>query len=106
MAQTKQRIVFMFVNPDVDPVKHRATMALGSAELLIVGTRNYDHAVEVSKELAKEGVAAIELCAGFGNIGVARVTEAVKGVPIGVVRFDSHPVFQGQTGDQMVGIIP
>ncbi len=106
MAQMKPRIVFMFLGRGVDPRKHRATIALDSSELLVVGVQNYAQAVEVSKELVKEGVKAFELCGGFGNIGVGKVAEAVKGVPVGVVRFDMHPAAQGKTGDQMAGLTP
>jgi len=106
MAQVKLKAAFMFWVPDANPTKHRAILSLNSVELIVVGVRNYDQAVKVSKELIKEGVMVIELCAGFGNIGVARVAEAVKGVPVGVVKFDMHPAFQGKTGDQMLGLTP
>jgi len=102
----KPKIAFMFVGPGADPTKHRATLSLDSMELIVVGVPNYDQAVEVSKELVKEGVKVIELCGGFGNIGVGKIAEAVKGVPVGVVRFDMHPAAQGKTGDQMAGLTP
>jgi len=54
----------------------------------------------------KEGVSAFELCGGFGNIGVAKVAEAAKGVPVGVVKFDIHPLLQAKSGDQILGITP
>jgi hypothetical protein len=106
MAQAKPKVVFMFQSSDADPVKHRANMVLDSAELIIVGVKDYNQATKVSRDLMKEGVSAFELCAGFGNIGVARVAEAVKGVPVGVVRFDRHPLLQGKSGDQLLGLIP
>ena len=106
MAQTKPRIVFMFVGPSADPIKHKAVLSLDSMDLVVIGVPDYDRAVEVSKELAKEGVKAIELCGGFGNIGVGKVAEAAKGVPVGVVRFDMHPAAQGKTGDQKAGLTP
>jgi len=106
MAQVKQKLAFMFVGPGADPTKHRAALSLDSIELIVVGVPNYDHAVEVSKELVKEGVKVIELCGGFGNIGVGKIAEAVRGVPVGVVRFDMHPVAQGKTGDQIAGLTP
>jgi len=96
----------MFLGRGVDSRKHRVTIALDSSELLIVGVQNYDQAVEVSKELVKEGAKFIELCAGFGNIGMAKVAEAVKGIPVGLVRFDMHPATRGKTGDQMAGLTP
>jgi hypothetical protein len=106
MAQKKQILVFMFLERDADPTPRRTTLSLKPREFIAVSVRNYDHAAEVSRELVKEGAIAIELCAGFGNIGVARVAEAVKGIPVGMVRFDMHPVLQGKTGDQLFGLTP
>jgi hypothetical protein len=106
MAQAKPKIVFIFWAPDADPAKHRATVSLDSIELIVVGVRDYNQAVEVSQDLVKEGVTVIELCGGFGNIGVAKVAEAVKGVPVGVVKFDIHPALQGKSGDQILGLTP
>jgi hypothetical protein len=77
---------------------------LKPTEFFAVGVRDYKHAAEVAAQLAKEGVLAIELCAGFGNCGVARVAEAAKGVPVGMVRFDMHPLMQGKSGDQVFGV--
>ncbi len=106
MAQAKPKGAFIFWAPDADPTKHQAAISLDSSELVVVGVRDYDEAVEVSKKLVKEGVLVIELCSGFGNIGVARVAEAVKGVPVGVVKFDMTPVLLGKTGDQVLGLTP
>lgn len=106
MVQTKPKLVFMFWTADADPAKHRATVSLDSIELIVVGVKDYDQAVEVSQALAKEGASAFELCGGFGNIGVAKVAEAAKGVPVGVVKFDIHPLLQGKSGDQILGLTP
>ena len=106
MAQAKPKVVFMFQTPDADPVKHRANLVLDSVELIVVGVKDYNQAAKVSQDLIKEGVSAFELCGGFGNIGVAKVAEAVKGVPVGVVKFDIHPLLQGKSGDQVLGLIP
>ena len=106
MAQMKPKLAFMFVASGADPKKHRSVLSVDGMDLIVVGVSNYDQAVEVSKELAKEGVKVIELCGGFGNIGAGKIAEAVKGVPVGVVRFDMHPLLQGKTGDQMAGLTP
>jgi hypothetical protein len=106
MAQAKPKGAYMFWVPDADPTKHRATISLNSLELVVVAVRDYDQMVEVSKELVKEGVLFIELCSGFGNIGVARIAEALKEVPVGVVRFDMTPTLRGKTGDQVLGLTP
>ena len=106
MVQAKPKVVFMLWTPDADPVKHRTALVLDSLELIVVGVKDYNQAVEVSQDLVKEGVSAIELCGGFGNIGIAKVAEAVKGVPVGVVKFDIHPLLQGKSGDQILGLTP
>ena len=102
----KRKVVFMFWNPGADPVKHKAVFDLGEAELVAIGVKNYDQAITTAKELVKDGAAAFELCAGFGNIGTARVAEAVPGVPVGVVKFDIHPLLGAKSGDQVLGIAP
>ena len=51
-----------------------------------------------------EGIGAIELCGGFGNIGAAKITEAVeRKVPVGVVKFDLHPGLGNKSGDEVFG---
>ncbi len=56
----------------------------------------------MAKELVKEGVAAIELCGGFGHEGVARVAKALRGkAAVGVVRFDSHPGLGSKSSDEI-----
>ena len=106
MTEAKPKIVFMFWHPSADPAKHRVSFGLDSSELIAIGVKNYDQAVSVAKDLVKEGTVAFELCAGFGNIGTARVAEAVKGVPVGVVKFDIHPLLGGKSGDQVLGVAP
>ena len=70
--------------------------------LTVVGVKDYEEAEYVAKELVKEGITAIELCAGFGLNGVARVSKAVEGrALVGVVRFDLHPAFNHQSGDSI-----
>jgi ubiquinone/menaquinone biosynthesis C-methylase UbiE len=106
MVQVTTKVAFIFWASNADPAKHRVTVSVDSMELIVVGVKDYDQAVEVSQTLLKEGTSAIELCGGFGNIGVARVAEAVKGVPVGVVKFDIHPLLQGKSGDQIFGFTP
>ena len=106
MADAKSRVAFIFWAPGADPAKHKVTFSLASVDLIAVGVGDYDQAVKVSRDLVKDGVSAIELCAGFGSLGVARVASAVKGVPVGVVRFDVHPLLGGKSGDQVLGLLP
>lgn len=44
----------------------------------------------------------MELCAGFGHLGVAGMVEAAAGrMEIGVVRFDRHPCLNHVSGDTL-----
>jgi hypothetical protein len=101
MARLKA--AFMFVAPDADPGEHRATISTpDTVELIVVGVKDYQQAIQVSQELVDQGVQAIELCAGFGQIGVAKVAQAVgdKAV-VGAVRFDRHPGLEFKSGDEI-----
>jgi hypothetical protein len=96
------KAAFIFVAEGADPKVHRAFVKTPSLELTTVGVCNYAEAESVAKELVKEGVAAIELCGGFGHEGVARIAKATRGkAAVGVVRFDSHPGLGGKSGDEM-----
>ena len=97
----KLKAAFMFVAPEADPSKHRAVVDTPVVELTVVGVKNYDEACKVAKELVEKGVKAIELCGGFGHLGVAKIVEAVAGkATVGVVRFDIHPGLEGKSGDE------
>lgn len=96
------KAAFVFLAPDVDPEKHRKVVITPAVELTVVATKDYKEAAEVSRKLVDGGVQAIELCGGFGHIGVAEIVKAVKGkVPVGVVRFDSHPGLEFKSGDEL-----
>jgi hypothetical protein len=98
----KIKAVFMFDAPEADSKKHKTTISTQAMELHVVGVKNYDEACKVAKELVNQGIAAIELCGGFGNVGVAKVSEAVEyKLPIGVVRFDIHPGLDSKSGDKV-----
>lgn len=54
------------------------------------------------KSWGRKASQAIELGAGFGIEGVARVSRAVeREALVGVVRFDLHPAFSHQSGDSI-----
>ena len=92
-------------------------MALQAAFIFLVGdadenTRtvvstpsiNYAEAEAAAKALAAQGVTAIELCAGFGNEGIARIQRAVgPDVAVGAVKFDFHPGLGFKSGDALFG---
>lgn len=98
------KAAFVFVAPDVDPAVHRQTVVTPAVELTAVAVNNYDEAVEVCQDLVAEGIAAIELCGGFGHAGAAAVAQAVGDkAAVGVVRFDNHPGLEFKSGDALFG---
>lgn len=98
------KAVFMFVSPTADYEKHRVVCDTGAIQVIVVPVKNHSEAEEVAKKLAVEGVAAFELCGGFGHQGTARVVKALEGkVPVGVVRFDVHPCLENKSGDTIFG---
>ncbi len=98
----KVNAAFIFVAPEVDYKKHRTVVDTPVVSLTVVGVKNYTEAVEVAKELVEQGVKAIELCAGFGNEGIALVSKAVKGkASVGADKFGHHPGFEFKSGDEL-----
>ena len=96
------KAVFIYIAPENDYKTHKAFIDSPVVNLTVVGVKDYEEAEYVAKELVKEGITAIELCAGFGLNGVARVSKAVEGrALVGVVRFDLHPAFNHQSGDSI-----
>jgi hypothetical protein len=90
----------MFLAPEADAAKHRATVRTPQVDLTVVGVANYAEAERTAKSLVDQGIAAIELCGGFGVAGAARIARAVEGkAAVGVVRFDGHPGLGGKSGD-------
>ena len=98
----KFKAAFMFVTPDSDPKTHRTSLSTPEVlDLVIVGVKDYDQAAKVARELVDQGVTAIELCGAFGQIGVAKVAEAVGDRAfVGVIRFDRHPGLGYKSGDE------
>ena len=93
------KAAFIFVAPKANPAEHRSWVRTEQVHLLSVAVNNYKQAAEVAAELVKtDGIAAIELCGGFGHAGAAVVAAAVN-VPVGVVRFDGHPGLGNVSGD-------
>ena len=94
------KAAFIFLAPGAESKKHRSLITTPEVELVVVGVADYAGAENIAVELVADGVAAIELCGGFGHDGTARVARAVKGkASIGVVRFDIHPGLEGKSGD-------
>ena len=63
------KAAFIFVAPEVDPAVHRAKVITPAVELTVVAAQNYAQAEQVAQDLVAEGIAAIELCGGFGHVG-------------------------------------
>lgn len=94
---------FIFLVGDADE-NTRTVVSTPSINLNVVGCKNYAEAEAAAKALAAQGVTAIELCAGFGNEGIARIKRAVgPGIAVGAVKFDFHPAFGFKSGDEMFG---
>lgn len=98
----KVNAAFIFVAPEVDYKTHKTVVDTPMVELTVAGVKNYSEAVEVAKELVDKGVKSIELCAGFGNEGIALISKAVKGkASVGAIKFDHHPGFDFKSGDEL-----
>ena len=78
---------FIYVADNLDPAKQRAVIPSTDINMTVVGCSTYDQAEEVAKELVAKGCTAVELCAGFGNEGIARIKKAVgPGIAVGAVK--------------------
>ncbi|WP_297428592.1 DUF6506 family protein [Clostridium sp.] len=98
----KVNAAFIFVAPEVDYKVHRTVVDTPVVHLNVVDVKNYSEASKVAKELVSQGVKAIELCAAFGNEGIALVSKAVEGkASVGAVKFDQHPGFDFKSGDEL-----
>lgn len=96
------KAAFIFIAPEADPPTHRSVVNTPAVQLTVVGVPSYQKAEEVTGELVKQGISAIELCGGFGIEGTAAVKRAAGGkAVVGVVRFDSHPGLGGKSGDEI-----
>lgn len=96
------KFAFIYLSGEVNCKTDRAVISTKGVDMFVVAVNNYAEAVNVAKELADQGVTAIELCAGFGNEGTALVTKAVRGKAIvGSVKFDFHPILGNKSGDEL-----
>lgn len=93
---------FIYVAPGLDPEKNNAVIPSTDINMNVYGCSTYEQAEKVTKEMVAKGCTAIELCAGFGNEGVARIQKAAgPDVSVGAVRFDHHPSFEFKSGDKL-----
>jgi len=95
-----KELLFLFIAPDATAGECRARCDWRGVTLHISGSSSYEEAAGIAKEYVDSGVIGIELCALFGNKGVAMISDAVgEDIPVGVVRFDHHPFFDDKSGD-------
>ena len=98
----KVEAAFIFVAPETNKEVHKALVETPALNLHVVGVADYAEGVDAARELADQGVKAIELCGGFGNEGTAMVAKAVRGkAKVGSVKFDGHPGFEFKSGDEL-----
>jgi hypothetical protein len=69
----------IFLAAQVDPQVYLQTVFTPAVKLTAVAVNNYAEAVKVCQALLAEGLAAFELCGGFGNIGAGMIAEALEG---------------------------
>ncbi|WP_368164110.1 DUF6506 family protein [Aeromonas sp. R6-2] len=96
------KAAFMFVAPHARAAEHQAWVRTAQVEVKMIAVADYESAIAELDTLIAEGIQAIELCAGFGHQGVARMVEAAADrLPVGVVRFDKHPCLGHVSGDTL-----
>lgn len=96
------KAAFIFVAAQANAATHRATVNTGDVEVTTIAVKNYAEAEQVARSLLAEGIVAIELCAGFGAEGLARIKRAVGAkIAVGAVRFDFHPGLDFHSGDEL-----
>lgn len=98
----KFECAFIYVAPGCNPKENSALIESEKINMNVVGCATYAEAEEVAKEMKAKGCTAIELCAGFGNEGIARIKKAVgDSIAVGAVKFDFHPAFGFKSGDSL-----
>ncbi len=99
----KLNALFLFLAPGADSSKDRGVVDTPGVLMNTVGVLDYEDAEKVAVEFVEnKGVDAIEVCAGFGHEGIARLAKAVKGKAyVGAVRFDFHPNLGFKSGDDV-----
>ena len=100
----KFECAFIYVAPGCSADKDCAVIEGDSINMNVTGCATYAEAEQVAKDMVAKGCTAIELCAGFGYDGIARIKKAVgPGIWVGAVKFDAHPAFEFKSGDEMFG---
>lgn len=71
------KFAYLILGSSFDPARDRAS--IGDGKATIVGVPSIDAACDVARELADEGVVAIDVCGGFREEGARRLIEATGG---------------------------
>ncbi|WP_411705111.1 DUF6506 family protein [Edaphovirga cremea] len=96
------KAAFIFVAPHAVAETHNAWVKTEQVHVKMIAVSNYLQAGDLLSALYEEGIRAIELCAGFGHLGVAHMVEKAAGrMHVGVVRFDLHPGLGNVSGDSL-----
>ncbi|WP_421179335.1 DUF6506 family protein [Aeromonas enteropelogenes] len=96
------KAAFIFVAPAAIPAQHASWVKTDKVHVKMIAVPDYQQGCELLDELYQEGIRAVELCAGFGHLGVASMVKAAAGrMQIGVVRFDPHPCLDHVSGDTL-----
>ena len=90
---------FIAVSKAAEGQVHKSVICTAQREITTLLVPDYETAARVARELVEQGAAMIELCGGVGHVGVARIAQAIPGTPVGVVRFDKHPIMDNKSGD-------
>jgi hypothetical protein len=90
---------FIAVSKAAEGQIHKSEIVTSQREITTALVPDYEAAEQLARQLVDEGASMIELCGGVGHAGVARIAQAVPEVPVGVVRFDTHPALECKSGD-------
>lgn len=103
----KFECAFIYVAPGCNPAKERAVVEGDSINMNVIGCATYAEAEEIAKEMVAKGCTAIELCAGFGNEGIARIKRAVgPGIACWRCEVDFHPPLASRAATRCSADLP
>lgn len=98
----KLKAAFLVVAAESNKKEDKSLIQSAIIDLYTIMVKDYDEAVKTAINLVEDGVDVIELCGGFGNKGVSIISEAISyKIPVGVVRFDNHPLLENNSGDNL-----
>ena len=69
--------LYMFIDPSVDPARHKAEIETPKIKMLIQGVGSIEEGASMAEKFADEGGTLVELCGGFGYAGAKAVSDAV-----------------------------